>query len=457
MSKVKGKGGSIMVIPFRFTGNDCAEDKSALIKKLASLRSKDTKGVFSPNYYPDYCSYHMGNANQSGKIEDNDPYLKFYNIQFKDNHPFNSDKCFIKGRKGVNGEPEKLYFKLNQIQLILNENKQNNKLPIGYWLLNFEWLETDADSILNILSGSSFFRYHGFEQAQKKSQVFILNEENETEDAYSLKEMLYQEVKLNDFTTLDYYQNKPTILHLLPKGEESKIQKGIKAYKALRVPPENWQLPSESEQSVLLNLNEISLDSYLLTMDEGAVVFESGANEFKNIKNKYFPAFILAVNQREVLSYLAEMTVSTFIQYEDKKLKIQKDLRSLLVNARYHQIFHTISKNSEINLFYHELQNTFLIEPALKDLQESLDSLNELFNEREIGLKEKERDTKEKQNIQLGYVLSIITIIGIFSAYNDSLELFGMKGTISPHFVWPVILVLILIIYLILRRRNEKS
>uniref|UniRef100_UPI004049B5CC hypothetical protein n=1 Tax=Flavobacterium sp. TaxID=239 RepID=UPI004049B5CC len=452
MSKENSVGGSIMVVPFRFQEESQGSNGNLLLDRIKPFLSNDKKGVFSSDYYPNYCDYHLGNAKNLAEMPSKDPYLKFYNIDISKEENINSGKSYIKDDVRIKSDYRNLHFKLGQIQLVLNGNAQNNNLPIGFWVFNFEWINDSADVCFDILANSKFFRYHGFDKPDKSSKIFIENQEETT----SLHVYLNQKLNLAELDLLEYYQNKPTILHLLPKGKEDKLELGLKAYKTLRIPPPDWNLSDDNEQSNLLKLKEISLGSYLLSMDEGAVVLEKGAEQFKNIKNKYFPAFILAVNQREVLSLLSEMTAANYVNYQNNNYPALKELRSVLVNTRYHQIFHTISKNSEINLFYHELQNTFLIEEALKDLQESLDSLNELFAEKEAMLLEKERGTKEKRNIQLGYVLSIITVLGIFSAYNDLYDLFELKGKISPHYVWPVILGLIIVIYAILKKRSEK-
>ena len=451
MSKLKCLGGTVMIVPFRINGENYSLEKRALFEKLKPHLSEDKKGIFSSSHYASYCGYHIGNANNDLEMKEKDPYLKVNSLKIKDNSLLKTGKYFMKSESG------NLHFKINQIQFILNGNRTNDKLPIGYWVFNFEWQEEDADYILNVLSSSTFFRYHGLEKRKKSAEFYVANDHGESESSESINNILNKELGLNDFKSLDYYQLKPTTLHLLPKVKSGRNSAGIKSYTALRVPPTKWELSKESEGSDLLTLNEISLDAYSIVMDEGAVVFESSVDQFKEIKNKYFPSFLLSLNQREVLNYLTEMTMSNHSQKKQEQLGWQKDLRSVLINTRYHQVFYTISKNSEINLFYRELQKIFSIEESLKDVQESLDSLDQLFDEKEKIKNEQERVENEKRGAQLTKVLFIITFLGVFSAYNDMSDLFDIKGKASPHLIWPAILILGLVGVLIVRKGGKKD
>ena len=183
------------------------------------------------------------------------------------------------------------------------------------------------------------------------------------------------------------------------------------------------------------------------------MVLQKFINTRAEVVNTYFPAFLMAVNQREVIYYLIQKTTIVFAenQYIDSNrsmdLKHMEKLKSMLITAKHFQIFHTISKNSEINKFFKEVQTTFLIDEGIKDVQESINEMNELFTDEDRKLKEIERKEKEEQENRMNLVLGLIAFLGIFSAVNDTYDLFDVKEKFTPHVVWGVIVLVIFFMF----------
>lgn len=97
-------------------------------------------------------------------------------------------------------------------------------------------------------------------------------------------------------------------------------------------------------------------------MNEGAIVIDtSGANVDTNtLVNKYFPAFILALNQREVMIKTAkdvsQIAYKNLNAEDSITLKKLTELRKTLNLIQLKQVFYNISIYNETELFFTELQ-----------------------------------------------------------------------------------------------------
>jgi len=175
--------------------------------------------------------------------------------------------------------------------------------------------------------------------------------------------------------------------------------------------------------------------SYVL--NEGALISDSGSEN--EMFNKYFPAFLLALNQREVFKFRTELICSSVTKGADFLNKNAEKLLEDLKYARIQQELHYISDVSEVMSFYKELHRVFYLESLIKDVTETTEALH--------GLKE------IKNNKRLNRGLLIIGLLSIFSATNDGMDLFFLKET---H--WEIkIIVLSLIFLLILIFQSSKK
>jgi hypothetical protein len=463
MSENKNYSGTLMIVPFRL-GSSKKNLQSDIRSQLIEVCHKNTAQlkelkVYNSTHYPDFIKYHLAD----GRKYEADPYLKFYRLT-KDPDVLSSGNCYI-----LTNDEIKINFKIKEIQLVLNENAQISDIGLGYWIIYFEWMHDDSSFVLKALSNTSFFRYHNFDQKKKdRDFVFYPNDEKIT-----IRQWIKDHFQDFDWSNLYFYQDKSTLLHLINSqnmncdSEESRMTKKNNAYKALRIPPKNWTYGTNADEMKLLNLKIISLGSEVLALDEGTIIIEPITNSLQDNANKYFPAFILALNQREVVHLMINRIAEVFSDRNNmadfQHLNLQ-ELKTLLIKTKHYQIFHTISKNSEINLFFHELQKTFLIDEGLRDVQESIQEMNELFadderraNENERKAKELEREVQEERQNKLNYVLALIAFLGIFSAFNDTYDLFGIKETWNPNLVWLAILLIVSFMsYSILKTRKNR-
>ncbi|MEN9303505.1 MAG: hypothetical protein RL264_1934 [Bacteroidota bacterium] len=437
------KSGTVMLVPFRFNANDIESINRArkqLIDIIPNSSSKNnSSNVFNSLHYPDFISFHLGNGFlNNGK----DPYLKFYELDKNRIKALTSRLHFL----DKEDENNKIYFQISKVQLILNQNKFLNEIALGYWMFEFEWEELDASILLDKLAKTDFFRFHYFavdknKQIKNKNQIIY----NEKGDTFYLNCWLREFFSEFEFSQMNFYQPKPTLLHLINTqlGQKTENQFAFQAYCSLRVPPKNWLDGSIVPQNEMLNLKRISIATEIVSLDEGTLVLQKFINARTDVVNTYFPAFLMAVNQREVIHYLIQKTTTVFAENQsidnDKLMDLRRleSLKSMLITAKHFQIFHTISKNSEINKFFKEMQTTFLIDEGIKDVQDSINEMNELFAD-------EDRKQKEERENRMNLVLGLIAFLGIFSALTDIFELFDLAGKLTPHVVW-IAIVLVLV------------
>lgn len=448
MSDKIHESGTIMLVPFRFNCNNQEKLENArreLISIVCPNSATETNKVINSTHYPDYIKHHLGN----GFLDEvNDPYLKFYklgNNQLKEL----TSKFYIRTE---GEEKQNIYFTIKAVQLLINQNKQLNEIGLGYWLVEFEWEELDATVLLEMLGNTAFFRFHKFNEdlLQKKHMFF-----NEQDEEFGLNVWLRRSFSEFDFNQIEFYQPKTTLLHLINTqlSQEQNNNFAYRAYCSLRVPPKNWSNHYSDTSNNLLNLKRISIATEIVSLDEGALILQHFINDRKDIFNTYFPAFLIAVNQREVIHYLIQKTTTVFSNKmnnevgEDYDMQLLKQLKTLLIHVKHFQFFHLISKHSEINSFFQELQSTFLIDLGIKDLQDSIGEMNELIDgnyrkRQEKRAKEqaeelqKQREMQENAQNKLNYLLAGIALLSIFSAFTDAYDLFDIKGKITPHFIW---------------------
>lgn len=441
--KIK-ESGTLLYVPFKF---DKLEHKISLIDSLNNLSNanQDKKiTLYSSTHYPDFLEYHLTTGDKSENA-----YLNFYRILDK-----NSKNSML--NHIMTSNEERIYFKITTIDLVINNSVHNDKILIGYWIITIEWQVTDTKELLSLLSTTDFFRFHDFQNKKDKAAIFF-GEENEKLNLIDWIERIAPKDKFKEF---NYYQNKYTVFHLLnshglddydePKGSEVNMQ----AYKSLRVPPKAWSetrlLKSLSEDSSTPRLSTLSMGSRMMVLDEGAIIIEyiSGLND---IKNKYAPAFLLALNQREIIHFLILKIAKE--SFKDKKneqeIKDFEELKWLLKQTKHNQLFHTISKNSEINMFFHELQNKFMIDIGIKDIEESIEDIY-------ASIDEKYRKKQDESQDKMNNILIAIALLSVFSVFNDGYDLFDIKGQLNPNYVWVCLLIIIGFLFYTRFKPNSK-
>lgn len=425
------KSGSVFFVPFRVP----SAEKELLIKKLDSESSKHAF-KFDSSHYPDFIKYHISYANRDSASA----YLKVFSI-------FNSKKSnsFL-----LQKDLSSLFFKIVDISVVVNQSsfEINENTFTGYWIISIEWGEPNTRDLLNFLSNITFFRFHYFNIDENKRSKDFINQHNNEETSIATLIENYNPALKTVLKSFDYYHKKFSVLHLINSNQpyqsevESYEDAKKEAYMAVRVPTKKWygQFSAGAEN---INFKSLSPVTRLLALDEGAIIFEPFNDNFISIRNKYAPAYLLALNQREVVHYLIFEIAKVYTDaYNEENSRLEKfnKLNKILIETKLIQIFYTVSKTTEINSFFRELQEKFMIKKGVKDVEESIEEMNALINDayrdKQTEKLNKQRENQEEAQRKLNYLLVFIAVLSIFSAFTDAYELFDIHGKISPHFVW---------------------
>jgi hypothetical protein len=195
-------------------------------------------------------------------------------------------------------------------------------------------------------------------------------------------------------------------------------------------------------------------------MSEGAIIIDTITGEKKgkinDLVNKYFPAFILALNQREVMlktaKDISQISYNNLNSEDRKTLNKLGQLRKTLNLIQLKQIFYNISLYNEIELFFSELQSKFRIGTLLNDNNVSIEAIHSLLeNERienEIKYNKLEEQAQKKRDDNLALILGVVGLFGAASAVIDVYNFYSSPDN-KPFWWLPSSVVLCIGSYLV--------
>jgi hypothetical protein len=371
----------------------------------------------------------------------------------------------------VKGEDSQVFwFKLSSMKLVINRPFSNEGLGFGFLTFQLDWIEKEGSSqaklMRNLASASNFYRWYNNPNDQKTlfyhdscdqetwnrkltdkaSKVKINVDElkiiNETEN-YEVNGVFLHEIAnevLQEFLmglppeiVFNFNENekiKPFILHLFQTDkriERTEIEDSEQVflsdiYRTLRV-PDSRNVPLSD--NLLFDFEALSPDSYtqIYSISEGAVVIK-GNNDLsrkKEMVNDFYPAFLFALNQRQLFHYcqgrINSMEVSSNGRFEPNQLR---RLRGLMVKAEFNQVFSAISNYHEIDSFYEDLRLKFKIN-EMRD--EYLKSINGLESIARISTEKEFQQRSEQMN----GILFILTLAQVWT---------GVYGLLSYDGSW---------------------
>jgi hypothetical protein len=126
----------------------------------------------------------------------------------------------------------------------------------------------------------------------------------------------------------------------------------------------------------------------------------------KAIANKYFPAFVLALNQRELLlnnmQFIVQLDTKDLKSLNGDSFNKMETLRNRLLILHLKQIFYSVSNLHEVELFFNQLQKAFAIKNMLLENEECV---REMFNLLEVH-RNREMELIEKAIVKPEYNIS---------------------------------------------------
>ena len=451
---------SMVVFPFEFKTNSFQSNSEAI---NYFKRSIETITLQSNNEIIDSSKYHNFISNYISKQgEENDlSFLKLFPIDLSklkvkntENTSISFASQFINIQLTIGETP--ILIKIDTINIVINEIAQ-----LGYFIFKIDYLQSQSN-ILQLLAQIDFYRFF---QPQE-----ILNKKNELKPQFAIK--AYKEKRIDKEGNLsiitNYYslygiietyfsfllQNsqfiykKPLMLHLLLNDEfyKSDYELENKCYAVLRIPSKQSDIndnPSSHNRDVKVYKPDVNIS--FCAMLEGAVIIDSSVtnNNSIDLVNKYLPAFILALNQREVMLKTAK-DISQFsykdLNSENKNVLINlTELRKRLNLIQLKQIFYNISLNNEVEMFFEQLQNKFGIKTLLEDNKTSIEAIHDILeNERS----DFEEAAQKKRDDNLSFVLSLLGLFGGASAVIDVCNFYSDASN-NPFWWLPIIFIAI--------------
>lgn len=242
---------------------------------------------------------------------------------------------------------------------------------------------------------------------------------------------------------------KPTVVHLIKESQfiekdDETVSELI--YKALRIPGKSNEYPSVLKEQInyseIVKLQSPDQSICFATMNEGALIIDNTIS-LTELGNKYLPAFVLALNQREFLLKVIRLVTSV----DTSKIEELKDLKKFITEIYLKQISFTVSVYNEIDIFFTELQKKFDIEVLMNDNKESINEIHQLIEE--LDNERKAAEEKEKAT-KLNFLIIGLTVIQVISIFYTLLVDFLENDTILTNiflFLNSVLIIFLLIYY----------
>jgi hypothetical protein len=328
------------------------------------------------------------------------------------------------------------FFTMDGVSVFMN--RQNSVKGVGYGFISvaLSWQNEHGEStaIPELSAVREFLRYfsaenekntfvpifHGTLRTGEKSSRSITSSDEDqinylksklprlkTEhpkvfDSVNIPEDAYQKSHVNFFSLFDellksflpsstqespFYKfkedMKPYLLHLDEARNftsENELDNWMKSiYHVLRI-------PGQERTSIFNEFNYSATkadDSTLFyCLNEGAYIMDGSfenASKTKGMVNVYFPAFLLALNQKYLFDYfqckISELSLNKNNRYNDRELK---RLKANLVKTEFRQVFFNVSNYHEVSEFYHAVQSKFKIKELRDEYVTSIEAINEL-------------------------------------------------------------------------------
>ena len=425
------------------------------IKKLPISSDK----IVDSSKYHDYISNYISPYSE----KENSSFLKTFSIQIANLKGLDiSGQQIVFGKQLQDGKTKlflgdsNLEIKFEKIIIVLNEIAQ-----LAYFIFQIDY-KIENDNALKLISEIDFYRYYKPKQVYDnkkkiKSQYAIktLKEKKDKEGIITSETnyIPFYEIISNYFNYIfksaKFIYDKPVMLHLFSKASKDVLSNDElinTCFNALRIPPlnkgkeePNKPLETKLEEShsvkpKLAQLHYPDQSIVFCTMNEGAIVIDTpgGDNDTNKLLNKYFPAFILALNQREVMIKTAkdvsQIAYKNLNAEDSITLKKLTELRKTLNLIQLKQVFYNISIYNETELFFTELQKKFSIDVLLNDNKGSIEAIHSLLESERISNEEHAQKIRDNN---LGLILSLVGLFGAASAVIDLYNFYHNPDSIA--------------------------
>ena len=416
---------SVMVFPFRIINenkeNDAFDFKDSKIENVSEISIESLKRKLENlKILPDNIVDHKHHNFIKNYIADS---------------TINNDSAFLqvyKLKKDFFAKNELTKYNTNQHKLFINDIGDvefadmcyvvlNKYAQIGYFIFGLH-IQSNEKFTLEDLSTSKFFRYYTEDFNNEKNnyqyslRVYEKKDENKNVVSYISIQKIIKSYFGDLLCHVKFLYRKPINLHLFGKTyaqDFASESSGQLLFNLLRMPANDEYL---SDDSVIPDTDFIQKTNdgiKFCGLNEGACVYDYSLGRVLNLFKKYFPSFILAINQREIMiktnNEISLLNIKDFESGIDKSvIEKLKKLKKNINIFQLKQVLYSISFYNEISLFYKELQKSFCIDLLLIDNKQSVMEIHSLL----------ENELQEKFNLKI----AILTIIQSASAIAAILE-----------------------------------
>ena len=434
---------SFAILPFKVKSTGGFEKIVSNVNKAFKDINPNIDGIVDTTRYHGYIKNYLSKGDERDAA-----FLRYYHIT----------QNFFEARIGsreTSSESPFAYHPQRQVLKVVDKNSTfewkveflrssyvvlNEFCGIGYFVMGFDFEHKDVQSFIQFRE-CEFFRFiHSYQRNTYKYFLHVHPErhiDNKTIEKITIYDIL--KFLFSDFIDSLYFigqdtqQNEanndlikvwPVLLHLIkafdfPQTTSSKEDPHRFMYDLLRI--RRIQIDHHlgffnSQKPEMINGTLVG------ALNEGGVVMDFLEAEASNrlLINKYLPAFLLALNQRQAMVYvneristIKEKDISNIEKIVIEKFKVLKKEIDIL---HLKQVFFTISYNDEISDFYQKVQQAFQINLHLED---NKSSVKELYTFLEESRLDEESREQSKRDFWMNMILAFIGCLGVFGFLKD--------------------------------------
>jgi len=289
----------------------------------------------------------------------------------------------------------------------------NEFAEMGYIIFNFIF---NNGLKLNESEIYKFFRFYSNKEIKKGKHHLITLTENSEDGSIQEKQLSIEDILSYSYFKkiwpyIKFRHRRPVLLHLSNTKEIILGEKlNINLYNIIRTKnTENEQFISTDQNYVVTSGSGVSM----CILNEGAFVLDPLRKGAQELINNYFPAFIFALNQREVMikitQYSSNLSITQLRESKNETIAVLRDIKEKIELFKFKQLFYSVSFIDEIVVFYKQLQNSMNIDILLTDNKECVEEV----------VKRLEEIDQEKRDLWINATLSFIGCLGLFSFFKD--------------------------------------
>ena len=299
----------------------------------------------------------------------------------------------------------------------------NEYAGMGYFVFGLKMVGDEGTTIEDF-EQCEFFRYFTNKNSNQKNDfkyAMHIYARNSLPDR--LGHISFEDVIRSMFSSvIPFFKlryERPILLHLLHSQDDTSLTSSrIESlfYNVLRIQPKGVKLSSNTQRNVVdTTIAGVSI----CTLNEGSCILDPSVKETTGLFKKYFPAFLLVLNQREIMLQMNHSLSSNKIEElksasQELINKLEK-LKKRIEFYQFKQIFYSVSFNDELVLFYDKLQKAFNIQVLLNDNKECVREIYSLLEE----------NRQNKRDKWLNGTLGAISCLGAFSYFKDLFPFFS--------------------------------